>query len=151
MRRVDYTSREYKNDKEIARKYLGQLLRLDLIIKSKRLQVVALNDCINSITINNDSVRVDGGKNTDISDKINRVIDLKNEITQDIFKYIEFQEDMAYKIGKLDRLLAIVLELKHIHGLHNWQIAQELKYSPRSLDYIYAEALVKFKRMWLEK
>ena len=149
MNRKEYIRGIYKLDRDKAKDYLNQLYRLDLRIKSKRLQIDALDDCLKSITVNTDAVRVDGGADVDMGDRIARIIDLKRAINEDIFRYAELQDDMTYKVNKLPGLLAIVLELKHMHGMYNWQIAQELKYSPRNLDNIYAEALVKFKKMWL--
>ena len=144
-----YIRSEYRIDRESAKEYLSQLYRLDLRIKSKKMQIEALDGCLKSITVNLDAVNVDGGKSVDMGDRIARIMDLKNAINTDIVRYAELQADMNYKINKLPSLLAIVLELKHMHGLYNWQIAQELKYSPRSIDNIYAEALVRFKKMWL--
>ena len=149
MNRKTYIRSEYKADREAAKEYLSQLYRLDLRIKSKKMQIEALDDCLKSITVNTDALRVDGGKAMDLVDRVGRIIDLKNSINEDIFKYAELQEDISYKINKLPNLLAIVLELKHMHGLYNWQIAQELKYSPGNIDFIYAEALVKFYNLWL--
>lgn len=149
MNRKTYIRSEYKADREAAKEYLSQLYRLDLRIKSKKMQIEALDDCLKSITVNTDALRVDGGKAMDMGDRVGRIIDLKNSINEDIFKYAELQEDISYKINKLPNLLAIVLELKHMHGLYNWQIAQELKYSPGNIDFIYAEALVKFYNLWL--
>lgn len=149
MNRKTYIRSEYKSDREAAKEYLSQLYRLDLRIKSKKMQIEALDDCLKSITVNTDALRVDGGKAMDMGDRVGRIIDLKNSINEDIFKYAELQEDISYKINKLPNLLAIVLELKHMHGLYNWQIAQELKYSPGNIDFIYAEALVKFYNLWL--
>ena len=55
MNRKTYIRSEYKADREAAKEYLSQLYRLDLRIKSKKMQIEALDDCLKSITVNTDA------------------------------------------------------------------------------------------------
>ena len=150
VKRKDYIKRIYKQDKEIAKAYLNQLQCIDLRIKSKQIQLDALKNLLYKITTNTDTIRVDGGETVGFADKVNRIMDVTQSIEHDIVMFLDFREDVLYKINKLDRILAIILEYKYVLGRYNWQIAQELRCSPKNIDFLHAEALVKFRKAWLQ-
>ena len=123
--------------------YFNQAYRLDQRINSKIEQVSALNDLAHKATATYTGMPHGPNKGSQtMSNTIDRIIDLEDEINHDIDMLVDLKRDIVKVIKSVDsNEYQVLLELRYL-CFKTWeQIAVEMGYSIHHLYKVHRQAL----------
>lgn len=126
-----------------AKEYLNQLYRLDSLINIKQLELESLKSISTSISVNNDSERVQTSiKQDKLGEIVAKIIDLNDEINNDIDKLVDLKKEIMNLIDKVScDDLRCILYLRYFH-FKTWEkIAVEMNYSYQWIHKLHSRAL----------
>jgi DNA-directed RNA polymerase specialized sigma subunit len=128
-----------------AKEYLSQAYRVDRLITSKLQQVQSLRELATKATATLSGTPVNGSRNVhSMSDIIDKMIDLENEINGDIDCLVDLKRDIVAAIKAVpDPDHCILLELRYL-CFRSWgEIAADMHYSKQRVFQIHNDALQK--------
>ena len=127
-----------------AKDYLSQAYRIDLRIKMKSEQTQSLRDIATRATSSlSDVPPSNGPRNVHrMEDVIAKMIDLESEISEELNRLIDLKHEILTVINCVENLeFKTLLELRYLCFKPWEEIAVELNWSIRNVYYIHGEAL----------
>ena len=126
-----------------AQEYLKQAYRLDQRINSKIEQLATLNDLARRATATYTGIPHSPNKGSQtMSNTIDRIIDLQDEINQDIDKLVDLKTEIRAVIDAVAETdLRLILEERYLNWKSWEQIAVSLGYNLRYLHRLHRQAL----------
>lgn len=126
-----------------AKEYLNRAYKLDHRINSKLDQLQSLNDLTQRITTSLSEVPPSGTRNVHrLSDTIDKIIDLENEINEDIDMLVDIKREIMSVIKSVDNIECQLLLEKRYLCFNTWeQIAVDLDYCIDNVYKLHRRAL----------
>lgn len=132
-----------------AKEYLQQIRHYDTIINSKLAEVDSIYCLITRITpVLKDDVGSGGGGSQDkIGNALAKIVDLKNEINQDVDRFVDLKREATALLEKLENPLHYeILHKRYILYQTFEQIAADMDFTYRWVCKLHGRALQAFKR-----
>ena len=126
-----------------AKEYLSQARYLDLRINSKIQQVAALNDLATKATSTLTGMpRNPNHATSTMEETIAKIIDLQAEINQDIDRLVDLKQEITATIKAVDNNeYQTILEKRYLCFLSWEKIAVDMGYSIRNVQILHGKAL----------
>lgn len=126
-----------------AKEFLNRAYKLDHRINSKLEQLESLNDLTQKITTSLSAVPPSGTRNVHrLSDTIEKIIDLENEINADIDMLVDTKKEIMKAIKSVDSIECQLLLEKRYLCFNTWeQIAVDLDYCIDNVYKLHRRAL----------
>lgn len=130
-----------------AKEYLSQAYRLDLRINSKIEQIASLNELATKCTsVISDMPRNPNCKISTMADTIDKIVDLKQEINNDLDRLVGLKKEIVSTIRKVDNHeYQTLLEKRYLCFFHWEQIAVAMGYSIDNIFKLHKKALDKIQ------
>lgn len=128
-----------------AKEYLGQIRKLDTLIKNKLRLMEDLRDSTQQVTAKPKDVAVKSTARLDrLEEAICKIVDLEKAIANDIEKLAKIKNEIIATIDQLDNADMIeILYRKYVH-LEDWtKIVDEMCLSEQSIYRLHGIALAK--------
>ncbi len=136
-----------------AKEYLSQAFLLDQRINSKLKQVDVLRNLAHKITANIDSERVDGTKQrSPMENAMVKIIDYENEINDDIDKLVDLKIEITKVIKTVDDVnCQLLLELRYL-TFRTWgEIAENMGFTFQWVHSLHKKALKQINLKTVDK
>lgn len=136
-----------------AKQYLSQIDRLNKIIQNKLVEIYQLKTMAQSITISNESERVQTSGCSDIvGNTVAKIVDKEREI-EELTNYLINKKSLIISQieGMEDTNMYHVLFNRYVKGSTFESIAEEMHYSTKQINRIHGEALLEFDRLYNEE
>ena len=134
----------------VTKEYLGQLERLDKMIQNKLSEIYQLKTMACSVTVSNDSERVQTSADNDrLGNTIAKIVDLEKETDKLIDSFIDKRNHIIEQIdGMEDINMYHVLSSRYIGKKTFAVIASEMNYSRMQIKRIHDKALLEFEKLY---
>ena len=129
-------------------KYLRQIEKMDILIKSKEAEIRNLNEIATSITVALKDVAVQtSGAGDKIGDCASKIVDLQNDLQKDIEDYCAIKKDILSKITQLNTNEYLVLYKRYFESKQFGDIANEMYFSREHIYRLHKRALKNLEKM----
>lgn len=134
----------------VTKEYLGQLERLDKMIQNKLSEIYQLKTMACSVTVSNDSERVQTSADKDrLGNTIAKIVDLEKETDKLIDSFIDKRNHIIEQIdGIKDVNMYHVLSSRYVSKKTFDEIAAEMNYSRMQINRIHGKALLEFEKRY---
>ena len=134
----------------ITKQYLGQLERLDKMIQNKLSEIYQLKTMAGSVTVSNNSERVQTSADKDrLGNTIAKIVDLEKETDRLIDSFIDKRNHIIEQIdGMEDVNMYHVLSSRYVGKKTFDEIAAEMNYSRMQINRIHGKALIAFEKLY---
>ena len=132
-----------------AKEYLMQATKLSNKINADLLELENLRDMIESVSaVDYTKNRVTGGGENAVESGVIKLADISKKINQEIDDYADTKELIRSQIADLpDEKQRILLQHRYLTGMTWDEIAEEMGYEKRNIQYIHRRALDAFKTL----
>ena len=132
-----------------AKQYLGQVSRLNKMIKNKITEIQQLDSVVNNITVLNENDRVQNNGSKDrLGDSVAKLVDLKNELSNLVDKYIQKRCEVIKSIEDIPETKYYeILFKRYVEEKKLEEICCEMDYSMQHIKRLHGEALEELRRM----
>jgi hypothetical protein len=135
-----------------AKEYLSQLINLERLIETKRLECERLDAMSKKVTSVLSDCKVDSSHSDRNEDVIIRVIELKKDISEQMKVYAELQAKISKEIDAIkDIRYRNLLIMRYMNGLKFREISEKMSYGTRWVLILHREALKEFDRLHGER
>lgn len=130
------------------KQYLNQIHRIDKMINNKLSEIYQLKNLACSISVSNDSDRVQTSTNKDpLGNAVSKIVDLENELNDCIDKFSNKRKMIIAQIDSMENEMHYqVLFSRYIERKTFEKIADDNGYSVRQIIRIHGDALVEFEK-----
>lgn len=130
------------------KEYLLQIKRVNCLIELKQKEIESLHAALGYKAVSYDAERVQGGKKTDKTDLICKIIDYEHEIICFIDNLIDLKKRISEELNKLDNEELIKLLYLRYFEFKSWEeIAINMNYSYRWILRLHGKALFEFDKI----
>lgn len=135
------------------KQYLNQIHRIDKMINNKLSEIYQLKNLVCSISISDNSERVQTSSDKDsLGNAVSKIVDLEREVNDCIDKFSEKRRNIITKIDSIDNdMYYQVLFSRYIEQKTFEKIADDNEYSVRQILRIHGEALLQFEKLFGEE
>lgn len=135
------------------KQYLNQIHRIDKMISNKLSEIYQLKNLACSISVSNDSDRVQTSTNKDtLGNAVSKIVDLENEVNDCIDKFYNKRSMIIAQIDSMENEMHYqVLFSRYIERKTFEKIADDNEYSVRQILRIHGEALLQFEKLFGEE
>lgn len=132
------------------KQYLSQIERLDKMIQNKLSEIYQLKTMACSVTVSNDSERVQTSSDKDrLGSTVAKIVDLEKETDRLVDSFIDKRNHIIRQIDGLDNMdYYNVLSMRYVGRDTYEQIAKKTNWSIRKVFSIHGEALKEFERLF---
>ena len=132
------------------KQYLNQIHRIDKMINNKLSEIYQLKNLACSISISDNSERVQTSSDKDaLGNAVSKIVDLEREVNDCIDKFSEKRRNIITKIDSLENdMYYQVLFSRYIEQKTFEKIAEDNEYSVRQILRIHGDALSEFERLY---
>lgn len=132
------------------KQYLNQIHRIDKMINNKLSEIYQLKNLVCSISISDNSERVQTSSDKDsLGNAVSKIVDLEREVNDCIDKFSEKRRNIITKIDSIDNdMYYQVLFSRYIEQKTFEKIAEDNEYSVRQILRIHGDALSEFERLY---
>lgn len=130
--------------------YLGQIERLEKMIQNKLSEIYQLKTMACSVTVSNDSDRVQTSSDKDrLGSTVAKIVDLENETDNLVDRFIAKRNHIIEQIdGMEDVNMYHVLTSRYVNKKNFDDIAKEIHYSRMQINRIHGNALLEFEKRY---
>ena len=134
----------------VTKKYLRQIERLDKMIQNKLSEIYQLKTMACSVTVSNDSERVQTSADKDrLGSTVAKIVDLEKETDMLVDRFIDKRSHIISQIDGLDNIdYYHVLSMRYVARNTFEEIAKKTNWSIRKVFSIHGEALKEFERLY---
>lgn len=132
-----------------AKEFLKSIKKLDLKMENKVMEILSLYDLVESATIapKEINVQTSGGEDR-FADTMVKIIDLKKELEDQLFQYINLKLKAIEMIDSMETDEFANILMRRYINYESWnKIAKDLGYTRQGIDYKHGKALVEFQRV----
>lgn len=134
-----------------AKECLSQIKKADYLIHLKQKEIDRLKQGLGYKAVSYDQERVQGGKPTDKSDLICKIIDYEHELIAQVNELINLKKEIMIRVDQIKNEECIRLIYLRYFEFKSWEeIAIELKYSYRWVLKLHGKALLEFGKILKE-
>ena len=132
------------------KQYLNQIHRIDKMINNKLSEIYQLKNLACSISISDNSERVQTSSDKDsLGNAVSKIVDLEREVNDCIDKFSEKRRNIITQIDSLENdMYYQVLFSRYIEQKTFEKIAEDNEYSVRQILRIHGDALSEFERLY---
>ena len=132
------------------KQYLNQIHRIDKMINNKLSEIYQLKNLACSISVSNDSDRVQTSTNKDpLGNAVSKIVDLENEVNDCIDKFSNKRRIIIEQIDNMENDIHYqLLFSRYIEHKTFEKIADDNGYSVRQIIRIHGDALVEFEKKY---
>ena len=132
------------------KQYLQQIERLDKMIQNKLSEIYQLKTMACSVTISNDSERVQTSSDKDrLGSTVAKIVDLEKETDRLVDSFIDKRNHIIGQIDGLDNVdYYNVLSMRYVGRDTYEEIANKTNWSIRKVFSMHGEALKEFERLY---
>lgn len=132
------------------KQYLNQIHRIDKMINNKLSEIYQLKNLACSISISDNSERVQTSSDKDsLGNAVSKIVDLEREVNDCIDKFSEKRRKIIAQIDSLENdMYYQVLFSRYIEQKTFEKIAEDNEYSVRQILRIHGDALSEFERLY---
>ena len=132
------------------KQYLQQIERLDKMIQNKLSEIYQLKTMACSVTVSNDSERVQTSSDKDrLGSTVAKIVDLEKETDRLVDRFIDKRSHIISQVDGLDNIdYYHVLSMRYVARNTFEEIAKKTNWSIRKVFSIHGEALKEFERLY---
>lgn len=132
------------------KQYLSQIERLDKMIQNKLSEIYQLKTMACSVTVSNDSERVQTSSDKDrLGSTVAKIVDLEKETDRLVDRFIDKRSHIISQVDGLDNIdYYHVLSMRYVARNTFEEIAKKTNWSIRKVFSIHGEALKEFERLY---
>ena len=132
------------------KQYLNQIHRIDKMINNKLSEIYQLKNLVCSISISDNSERVQTSSDKDaLGNAVSKIVDLEREVNDCIDQFAEKRRIIIKQIDSIDNdMYYQVLFSRYIEQKTFEKIAEDNEYSVRQILRIHGDALSEFERLY---
>lgn len=132
------------------KQYLSQIERLDRMIQNKLAEIYQLKTMACSVTISNDSERVQTSRDKDrMGSTVAKIVDLERETNNIIDNFIKKRKKIIEQIDKIEDVdYYHVLSMRYVSRSTFEDIAKNTNWSIRKVFNLHGKALLEFEKLF---
>jgi hypothetical protein len=132
------------------KQYLGQISRLDKMIKNKLAEIYQLKSMACSVSVSSDCDRVQSSHEMDrLGSTVAKIVDLEQETDKLVDDFLAKRKHI---VGQIDEIKNSdyyqILSLRYVHSETFDGIANKTHWSIRKVFSLHGEALLEFERLY---
>lgn len=134
----------------VTKQYLGQIERLDKMIQNKLSEIYQLKTIACSVTVSNDSERVQASSDKDrLGNTVAKIVDLEKETGRLVDSFVAKRNHIIEQIDRIEDMnMYHVLSSRYVGKKTFDEIAIEMNYSRMQINRIHGKALIEFERLY---
>lgn len=134
----------------VTKQYLSQIERLDKMIQNKLSEIYQLKTMACSVTVSNDSERVQTSYDKDrLGSTVSKIVDLEKEIDALVDNFVAKRKHIISQIDNIENTdYYHVLSMKYVSRNTFEEIANKTHWSIRKVFSIHGEALKEFEKLY---
>lgn len=132
------------------KQYLSQIERLDRMIQNKLAEIYQLKTMACSVTVSNDSERVQTSRDKDrMGSTVAKIVDLERETNNIIDNFIKKRKKIIEQIDKIEDVdYYHVLSMRYVSRSTFEDIAKNTNWSIRKVFNLHGKALLEFEKLF---